>query len=73
MITKKDAIAVGKAIVAAATREKENYNNEKEPRWVANGVQFYALDNLWYDVFSNKLKEQFGYDRNKFIDEVLKG
>jgi hypothetical protein len=27
---------------------------------------------LWYDVFSNKLKEQFGYDRNKFIDEVLK-
>lgn len=73
MITKKDAIMVGKAIVAAATREKENYNNEKEPCWIINGVQFYALDNLWYDVFSNKLKEQFGYDRNKFIDEVLKG
>lgn len=73
MITKKEAIMVGKAIVAAATREKENYNNEKEPCWIINGVQFYALDNLWYDVFSNKLKEQFGYDRNKFIDEVLKG
>jgi len=73
MITKKDAIAVGKAIVAAATREKENYNNEKEPCWVVNGVQFYALDNLWYDVFSNKLRKQFEYDWNKFIDEVLKG
>ena len=73
MITKKDAIAVGKAVVAAANREKENNNNEKDALWIINGVQFYALDNLWYDVFSNKLKEQFGYDRNKFIDEVLKG
>ena len=73
MITKKDAIAVGKAVVAAANREKENHYNQQEPRWIINGVQFYALDNLWYDVFSNKLKEQFGYDRNKFIDEVLKG
>jgi hypothetical protein len=73
MITKKDAIAVGKAVVAAANREKENNNNEKEARWIINGVQFYALDNLWYDVFHNKLREQFGFDRDKFIDEVLKG
>ena len=73
MITKKDAIAVGKAVVAAANREKENHHNQQESCCIINGVQFYALDNLWYDVFSDKLKEQFGYDRNKFIDEVLKG
>ena len=73
MITKKDAIAVGKAVVAAANREKETHYNQQEPRWIINGVLFYTLDNLWYDVFSSKLKEQFGYDRNKFFDEVLKG
>lgn len=67
MITKTDAILIGTAIVAAANREKDNHHQEQGVRFVCNGVQHYALSNLWYDVFTAKTKEYFGYDFEVFF------
>lgn len=69
MITKADAIKIGKAIVAGANREKEN----QESQWVhfhVNGALVYALDNLWYDVFTCKLRESFDYNKEIFYKAV---
>jgi hypothetical protein len=69
MITKSDAIKIGKAIVAGANREKQR----GESRWAqlhVNGALVYALDNLWYDVFSPKLREAFGFDKENFYKAV---
>ena len=70
MITKQDAINIGKAIVAGADREKENYKGEARISFHVNGALIYALDNLWYSVFSNKLKEAFDFDKNNFYNVV---
>ena len=69
MITKVDAIKIGKAVVAGANREKDKYS-EAGVRYHVNGALVYALDNLWYDVFSAKLKEAFGFDRENFYKAV---
>lgn len=75
MITKKEAIALGKAIVAARDREvlfnEVSFNaSDAKVRYHANGVCGYALDNLWYDVLPNKVKEQFGWSVEAFKDLV---
>lgn len=67
MITKTDAISIGAAIVAAANREKDNNYQEQGVRFVCNGVQHYALSNLWYDVFHAKTREYFNYDFEVFF------
>lgn len=69
MITKSDAIKIAKAIVAGANREKNQYG-EAGVRFHVNGALVYALDNLWYDVFSAKLREAFGFDRENFYKVV---
>lgn len=74
MITKKDAIAIGTAICAAVTRDCASVGNGQytaEARYSARGTGCYAIDNLWYDVLSSKVREQFpdscGYpDKNAF-------
>ena len=70
MITKKDAIALGKAIVQARDREVLFNDGDDKVRYHANGVCGYALDNLWYDVLPNKVKAQFNYDSAAFKDLV---
>lgn len=72
MITKTDAINIGKALLAAADREKDNNNQAQEARYIINGVSHYALQNLWYDVFPMKTREQFGHDCQNFINQVWK-
>lgn len=69
MITKSDAIKIGKAIVAGTNREKNQYA-EASVRFHVNGALVYALDNLWYDVFSAKLRESFGFDKDNFYKAV---
>ena len=69
MITKSDAIKIAKAIVAGANREKNKYA-EAGVRFHVNGALVYALDNLWYDVFSAKLREAFDFDRENFYKVV---
>jgi hypothetical protein len=70
MITKNDAIAIGKALVAAGKREKDNNYNEQQARWTINGVLHIALQNLWFDVLPQRTKEQFGYNSEHFIQAV---
>lgn len=70
MITKKDAITLGKAIVQACHREVLFNSGNNTARYHANGVCGYALDNLWYDVLSDKVKAQFNYDNAAFKNLV---
>lgn len=61
MITEKDAIAIGKAIVAGCKQEQDNNFNEQNISYALTGAALRGLENLWYDVFTNKVKEKFGY------------
>lgn len=67
MITKSDAIKIGAAIITAANREKDNNHEEVNARYICNGVQHYALGNIWYDVLSSKTKEKFNYEFEAFV------
>ena len=67
MITKNDAIAIGKAIVAVCSRENEQSPASPEN---ANWACVHALDNLWYDVFPLRTKEQFNYNNAEFHKAV---
>lgn len=67
MITKNDAINIGKAIVQACEREKRQNPSSS---YNVNGVCGYALDNLWYDVLPNKTKEKFNYSNAEFFNAV---
>lgn len=68
MITKSDAIKIGKAIVAGANREKDMCN--KSEHYHINGALVSALNNLWYDVFTAKLRESFDYNTENFYKAV---
>lgn len=70
MITKKEAIVIGTAIVQACQREVLHNEGNATVRYHVNGVCGYALDNLWYDVLSNKVKAQFDYDNAAFKNLV---
>ena len=72
MLTKKDAIAVGKAMIAGAAAEKENCFNRQDEVYAIQGATHRMLNNLWYDVFPSKVKEAFGFDVQNFVDEVWK-
>ena len=67
MITKNDAIAIGKSIVAVCSREKEQSPASREN---VNWACVHALDNLWYDVFPLRTKEQFNYNIAEFYKVV---
>lgn len=70
MITKKDAIAIGKAIVAGCKQEQDNNFNEQNISFALNGAALRGLQNLWYTVFSGKVKEQFGYDFEAYRKQI---
>lgn len=72
MITKKDAIALGKAISAGATAEKKNCFIRQDEVYAIQGATYRMLNNIWYDVLPPKVREQFGFDCQNFINEVLK-
>ena len=72
MITKKDAIALGKAISSGASAEKANCFNRQDEVYAIQGATYRMLNNIWYDVLPSKVKEQFGFDSQNFINEVLK-
>ena len=72
MITKANALQIGKAIVQAATAEKDNCFNRIDEVYAINGAVHRMLQNLWYDVLPERTTEVFGWDCQKFIDEVWK-
>lgn len=68
MITKENALQLGKAIVQAALSEKDNHWNEAHTCYAINGCLHRALNNIWYDVLPDKTKAGFDYDNQKFLD-----
>ena len=68
MITKKQAIEIGRAMVLGAMAERANNYEQQDLCFEINGSLHRMLNNLWYDVFTNKLKEQFGFSNEKFIE-----
>jgi hypothetical protein len=65
MLTKSDAVKVGKAIVDAFNKEVEmNLSSFDMP--TARGIAYSALQNIWYDVLPVKVREQFGYQYDNF-------
>lgn len=77
MMTKKDAIAVGKAVIRSEEKELQFYscitgtlNDEKST--TIGGLTYTVLKELWYDVLPEKVKKEFDFDCQKFIDEVWK-
>ena len=77
MITKTDAVILGKTIVASMKKEEayiENTNMslpvKTQARCSARGAIINVLDNLWYDIFPDKVKESFGMNRNNFYVAV---
>ena len=77
MITHKDAIAIGSAICKAVAKECASVGNGQytaEARYSARGAACYAMDNIWYDVLSSKVREAFkgpdGYpDKSRFYKD----
>lgn len=67
MITEKDAIKIGKALICGCDKEIDNNFNELGARYAINGALHKALDNLWHDVFSCTLRSKFDYNREIFI------
>lgn len=77
MLTKKDAIAVGKAVIRSEQKELQFYscitgtlNDEKST--TISGLTCTVLKELWYDVLSEKVKKEFDYDCQKFMAECCK-
>ncbi|WP_321967177.1 hypothetical protein [Burkholderia cepacia] len=71
MITKKDAIAAGKAICTGLSREQtkpELQGPDNQARYAARGVALYAMDNLWYDVLPGKVRLAFQYSKDAFFE-----
>lgn len=70
MITRKDAIAIGQAIIFARNKEiriSRQLDGDLDLRRVgANGTAYDAIQNIWHDVFPNRVKESFNYDVNTF-------
>lgn len=67
MLTKKDAIAVGKAMTTGAVQEVYNCFSRTDETYAIKGAIKGAthrmLQNLWYDVLPEKLK--------KHLDEIV--
>lgn len=69
MLTRTDAIAVGKAFLQAARKEKDASSTAEE-NYTINGVLIRALDNLWYDLLTDKVKEKFYFNKDNYLNAV---
>jgi len=70
MITKKDAIAIGSAIVAGLKREEADprmSGTDNKARYHARGAVIHAMDNLWYDVIPQATRASFNYSKDEFF------
>lgn len=70
MITKKDAINIGKAIVKALNMELDTDTPLPDvQRWALRGSASRALNNLYYDVLPVKVRYQFA-GTDDFFEQV---
>ncbi len=70
MITSKEALQIGKAILQAKAREQDNFYQAQLAIEATNALAWTALQNLWYDVFSEKVKQKFNYSFEVFYTEL---
>lgn len=69
MLTKKDAITVGKAITAALVKEqahKDLQGPDNAARYAARGMCAKALESIYYEL-PDKVRAQFRYDAAAYI------
>lgn len=74
MITKDEAVKIGKMLVQAYNREstlhKAKYPADREADFAMRGMLVRCIDELWYEVFSNKLKEKYNYNKTEYLNEI---
>lgn len=66
MITAKEALAIGKTIVAGMNRETARYAPGSAEWLAARGAALNSIDDLWYDVLPLKVRETIG-SRDYFL------
>lgn len=66
MITKKDAIKLGKEICKPAM---EVINDTDHFALTIKGTCITIMDRMWFNVFDSKLKEQFLFNKENFYKE----
>lgn len=67
MITHKDAIKLGQQIVFPAVKCKDDPN--EVARHSIRGTVIIIMDNLWYNVFDDRIKASFNYNKDLFYKE----
>ena len=66
MLTKQQAISIGKAVVQAAKNELRYHELQYEQQCTARSVAFKALGFIWCE-FDDKLKSKFGYSSDSYF------
>lgn len=74
MIAKDEAVKIGKILVQTYNREstlhKAKYPADREADFAMRGMLVRCIDKLWYEVFSNKLKEKYNYNKTEYLNEI---
>lgn len=66
MITAKEALAIGKTIVAGMNREAARHDAGSSEWVAARGAALNIIEDLWYDVLPLKVRETIG-SRDYFL------
>lgn len=69
MITKTDAIKIGEQLIAAMHKELMHETDSKG-RCTVRGVTVSALDNLWYEMFPEKVRAAFNYKKELYYASI---
>jgi hypothetical protein len=75
MISKKNALAFAQMVNQARLTAQANLSDTPENhagRLALNEAGYLAIESLWNNALSCKVKEQFGYDKEVFYKEVWK-
>jgi len=68
MLTKKQAINIGKAVVQAAKNELKYHENTYEQECNARSLCSRSLDYIW-GIFDDKLKAQFDWNALQYVSD----
>lgn len=69
MITKKEAVTVGTAVVDGSKREERLLSGsfDRFARVAARGAALNAIGNIWYDVLPLSVREKIGTHRDYLV------
>lgn len=69
MITQTDAINIGKQITEAMHKELVR-ETESKGRCTVRGTVMSSLDNLWHEVFPEKVRASFNYKKELYYASI---